>query len=78
MNRRGFLRGILAAGVAPAFIGSSILMPVRKIITQPQSLTITPEWFAFFGNIAYAGDYDYSYRLPPLPLTHVFIESTYA
>lgn len=32
MNRRGFLKGILAAGVAPAFIGSSILMPVRKIV----------------------------------------------
>lgn len=35
MNRRGFLRGIagiLAAGVAPAVIGSNILMPVRKIL----------------------------------------------
>ena len=32
MNRRGFLQGILAAGVAPAFIGSSILMPVRRIV----------------------------------------------
>ncbi len=31
MNRRGFLSGILAAGVAPAFIGSSVLMPVRQI-----------------------------------------------
>jgi hypothetical protein len=29
MNRRGFLAGILAAGVAPAAIGSGILMPVR-------------------------------------------------
>ena len=32
MDRRGFLGAILAAGVAPAFIGSSILMPVRKIV----------------------------------------------
>lgn len=35
MNRRGFITGmagILAGGVAPAFIGSSILMPVRKLI----------------------------------------------
>ena len=32
MNRRGFLAGILAAGAAPAFVGSSVLMPVRKII----------------------------------------------
>lgn len=29
MNRRGFLRGILALGVAPAVVGSDILMPVR-------------------------------------------------
>lgn len=32
MNRRGFLQAILAAGVAPAYIGSSILMPVKSII----------------------------------------------
>jgi hypothetical protein len=32
IKRRGFLGAILAAGVAPAFVGSSILMPVRKII----------------------------------------------
>ena len=30
-TRRGFLGAILAAGVAPAFVGSSILMPVRAI-----------------------------------------------
>src|SRR5437867_4317171 len=38
MTRRGFLKGIagiLAAGVAPAVIGSPILMPVRKIWTPP-------------------------------------------
>lgn len=43
MNRRLFLQGmagILAAGVAPAFVGSNILMPVRKIIV-PQTI-ITP------------------------------------
>ena len=33
MDRRGFMKSILAAGVAPAFIGSSILMPVRKLLT---------------------------------------------
>ena len=32
MNRRGFLQSILAAGVAPAFVGSSVLMPVRSIL----------------------------------------------
>ena len=37
LTRREFLRGIggiLAAGVAPAFIGSNVLMPV-KVIRQP-------------------------------------------
>lgn len=32
MDRRGFLKSILAAGVAPAFVGASVLMPVRKLI----------------------------------------------
>ncbi len=32
-TRRGFLAGILAAGFAPAAIGSGILMPVRSIVT---------------------------------------------
>lgn len=36
MKRRSFLGSILAAGVAPAFVGSSVLMPVRKIVV--------PEW----------------------------------
>jgi len=31
VNRRSFLASILAAGVAPAVIGSGILMPVRKL-----------------------------------------------
>lgn len=32
MNRRSFLASILAAGVAPAVVGSGILMPVRQIL----------------------------------------------
>ena len=32
MNRRGFIKSILAAGVAPVFVGSSVLMPVRSIL----------------------------------------------
>lgn len=32
MKRRGFLAGILAAGFAPATIGSGVLMPVRRIL----------------------------------------------
>ena len=35
MNRRSFLQSILAAGVAPAVIGSGILMPVRQIQRVP-------------------------------------------
>ena len=31
MERRGFLAGILAAGFAPAAIGSGVLMPVRAL-----------------------------------------------
>lgn len=31
-TRRGFLHGILAAGMAPAIVKAEILMPVRKII----------------------------------------------
>lgn len=38
MNRRSFIAGILAAGVAPAFIGSSVLMPVRTILTDPKTI----------------------------------------
>jgi hypothetical protein len=33
MQRRSFLASILAAGVAPAAVGSGILMPVRTIAT---------------------------------------------
>lgn len=31
MNRRSFMQSILAAGAAPAFVGSSVLMPVRQL-----------------------------------------------
>ena len=37
MNRRGFLGSILAAGFAPAFVGSGVLMPVRQIILPAAS-----------------------------------------
>lgn len=37
LSRRGFLAGILAAGVAPAAVGSGILMPVRQIIVRRRS-----------------------------------------
>lgn len=37
-TRRGFLgglAGVLAAGFAPAAIGSGVLMPVRQVVTAP-------------------------------------------
>lgn len=40
MDRRGFLKSILAAGVAPAFVGSSVLMPVRKILSAEPVLFV--------------------------------------
>lgn len=47
MNRRGFLQSILAAGVAPAFVGSSVLMPVRKIVVAPNGGGLfVPEWWS--------------------------------
>ena len=39
MNRRGFLSSILAAGVAPAAIGSGVLMPIRQIWAPSRILT---------------------------------------
>jgi hypothetical protein len=39
MNRRGFLASILAAGVAPAAIGSGVLMPIKRIVL-PEYLEI--------------------------------------
>ncbi len=46
MNRRGFLAGILAAGVAPAVVGSGILMPVRMVqpITDPFEILSLEEY----------------------------------
>jgi hypothetical protein len=43
MNRRGFLGGlasILAAGVAPAAVGSGILMPVRQLIAPTEGIVV--------------------------------------
>ena len=41
ISRRGFLASILAAGVAPAIVGSGILMPIRKVWT-PWSYDFAP------------------------------------
>ncbi len=41
MKRRDFLKTMLASGVAPAYIGSSVLMPVKEIISIHSPLTTT-------------------------------------
>lgn len=52
MKRRSFLASILAASVAPAAVGSGILMPVRRIIT--------PDYDALLKRVAFlaASDLD--------------------
>lgn len=45
MNRRGFLSGILACGVAPAFVGatnSTIWVPQSAIATRPADILTGP------------------------------------
>lgn len=43
MNRRGFLKAILAAGVAPYVVTTAgVLMPVRKIATVPTIIGFDP------------------------------------
>jgi hypothetical protein len=42
MQRRSFLGSIFAAGFAPAFVGSSVLMPV-KALTLPSSIVLFDE-----------------------------------
>lgn len=38
MNRRGFLKSILAAGVAPYVVtASGVLMPVKKVVTLSEA-----------------------------------------
>jgi hypothetical protein len=56
-TRRGFLAGlsgILAAGFAPAAIGSGVLMPVRKIVAPGHPL--------FHGNLTLWNGLELSYR----------------
>lgn len=40
-TRRGFLGAILAAGMAPAVVGSGILMPIKKVWV-PDEPVLTP------------------------------------
>lgn len=45
MNRRGFLKGILAAGIAPAVCKARILMPVKRIVVPPLIAFVPPSLF---------------------------------
>lgn len=50
MNRRSFMQAILATGMAPAVVGSGILMPVRTIwrpdysVGSIESFSFNREW----------------------------------
>lgn len=53
MDRRGFLAGILAAGFAPAVVGSGVLMPIKKIWTPSpiEALQWNADELEFFDEI---------------------------
>ena len=53
-TRRGFLSGIFAAAVAPVFIRSEVLMPVRQIIAPSQEIITNAE--DIFGSYLYTGE----------------------
>lgn len=53
-NRRGFLKAMLALGVAPAVVGSGILMPVRKVLAATPAEVAFVESGTGFTQAAYA------------------------
>ena len=61
MNRRGLLGSILAAGFAPAIVGSSVLMPVRQIIA-PSVVDMSHHCFVYIGGCLQVPEHDYSLR----------------
>jgi len=59
MNRRGFLSGILAAGMAPAIAKAGVLMPVKQIIVPEELVWIDAgdSWaHKFFDVVTYTGN----------------------
>lgn len=56
MERRGFLGAILAAGFAPAFVGASVLMPVREIVLADPTRLADFEFGALFDMLAKANE----------------------
>jgi hypothetical protein len=75
MDRRGFLQGILAAAVAPAFVKTAgLLMPVKPIIE------IVPAPFAFTGfasDLSFASDLNGRFYVPMLA-DHIYRSSPIA
>lgn len=50
MNRRGFMRSILAAGIAPYVVtAAGVLMPVRRIVSAPAGV-LTEEFLRSYMN----------------------------
>lgn len=43
MNRRDFMKGILAAGMAPAIVRAESLMPINSRILVPDKKLIVPQ-----------------------------------
>ena len=56
MQRRGFLGAILAAGMAPAYVGASVLMPVKQIIAPE---ICRPELVVFWNGLLLLPGHDY-------------------
>ena len=75
MNRRSFLASILAAGVAPAVIGSGILMPVRKLIDPYAYLRDPGQWYIPWPHNTIL---DNDTILPPMDLSEASLEQAIA
>lgn len=52
MQRRSFLAAMLAASTAPAYVGSGVLMPVKKLILPPEKLLLPTVGVDFGGDAA--------------------------
>jgi hypothetical protein len=68
MNRRGFLKGILASGVAPYVVTTAgVLMPVRKLLVPPVLYESWAERVAAPG-VVYYTDFILSTEAIPAPI----------
>lgn len=57
MNRRSFLRGILAAGAAPAIVKASALMPARGIILPTLEETLKYTAHHHYGKVMTSAEF---------------------